>query len=566
MRKKIGELLLEDELITQEQLSQALEVQKQQGSKIGEILLSQGDIDKYQLARTLSKQLNIDFVDVRSFEFNEEDTLKLPENFARKYQAMVLKEEPNYYLVAMSDPTDIFSYDEITTKLDKPIKLVLAVADDLSDSIDLVYRHREEITGFAEELSDEIKSRGVEIDDYSVDVGAEDAPVVKLLKSLFSDAVHMNASDIHIEPDESILRIRLRIDGDLQETLMNEKKIANSLTLRLKLMAGLNIAEKRVPQDGRFNIKVKDQSIDVRLSTLPTHYGETVVMRILNQSKGILSYEELGIVGGIQENLEKIVQQPYGMVLVTGPTGSGKTTTLYSVLKNINVKEKKIITVEDPIEYHLPRINQVQIHEKVGLTFTRVLHSALRHDPDIIMVGEIRDEESTNIALRASMTGHLVLATLHTNDAASSPLRLVSMGVDSFLVATSLTAVLAQRLVKKVCNKCTAEYNISDREKVWLDKIFADKGYTNNFKKGNGCSHCNGTGYLGRIGVFELLILDENMNKALNSNNSNEYYEAVKNKKDYISLGSAALNLALQGITTIEEAKRVLGQLTDQVK
>ncbi len=566
MRKKIGELLVEDELITQEQLKEGLETQQQQGIKIGQALISHGYIDKYQLARTLAKQINIDFIDIQSFEFKEEDTLKLPENFARKYQAMVLKEKADYYLVTMADPTDIFSYDEITTKLDKPVKLAISVSDDLSDAIDLVYRHREEISEFAEELSDEIKSRGIKIDDYDIDVGAEDAPVVKLLKSLFTDAVHMNASDIHIEPDESVLRIRLRIDGDLQETLMNEKKIANSLTLRLKLMAGLNIAEKRVPQDGRFNIKVKEQSIDVRLSTLPTQYGESVVMRILNQSKGILSYEQLGILGDIRESLERIVQQPFGMVLVTGPTGSGKTTTLYSVLKKINVKEKKIITVEDPIEYHLGRINQVQINEKIDLSFTRVLHSALRHDPDVIMIGEIRDEESTNIALRASMTGHLVLATLHTNDAASSPLRLVSMGIDSFLVATSLTAVLAQRLIKRVCNKCIKPYKISDHDKVWLENICNDKGYQDDFKIGHGCSHCNGTGYLGRIGVFELLILDKHMNEALNNNDSNEYYAAVRNKKDYVSLGNAALNLAIQGVTTLDEARRVLGQLTDQVK
>lgn len=565
MRQEIGELLLQEELINKQQLDSAHSMQQERGISLSKSLLELGYIDKYQLAKTLAKQLDLPYVDIKSFEFQEEYTLKLPENFARKYHAMVLSQEQGNYLVAMSDPTDIFSYDEIVSRLDKPISLAVVVEEDLLDAINLVYRHREEISGFAEELSDEINSRSLDIDEFAVDIGTEDAPVVKLLKSLFTDAVHMNASDIHIEPDEEVLRIRLRIDGELQENVMSERRIAHSLTLRLKLMAGLNIAEKRLPQDGRFNIMVKDQSIDVRLSTLPTQYGEAVVMRVLNQSKGILSYEELGISGSIRDKLEKIVKQPYGMVLVTGPTGSGKTTTLYSVLKDINTKEKKIITAEDPIEYHLDRINQVQINEKINLSFTRILHSALRHDPDIIMIGEIRDEESTNIALRASMTGHLVLATLHTNDAASSPLRLISMGIDSFLVATSLTAVLAQRLVKKVCDKCVIEYQLTEQDKIWLKELSCQNVTESSLKVGKGCSHCNDTGYQGRIGVYELLILDSAMVQALNDNDSNAYYAAVRAKKDYVPLGTAALRLALNGTTTIAEAKRVLGQLTEQI-
>lgn len=564
MRKNLIDILLQEKLVNDEQLAEATKLHFDENITLLAALLKLNYLTPLDKAKVIARQLSLPFVDLAGFHFEQAETFKLPEHVASKYKAMLLENKEDYYLIGMCNPDDIFAYDQITQKLDKPIKIAVVCEEDLLHAINIIYRHRDEISGFVGQLSDELAEHTLDLDDFKVDVGSDDAPVVKLLKTLFVDAVNMNASDIHIEPSDKVLRVRLRIDGDLQEIIIPEANVAQPLILRLKLMSGLDIAEKRLPQDGRFNINVKNQSIDVRLSTLPTQYGESLVMRILNQSKGILSYDQLGIVGDLRQQLEEIVKQPHGMILVTGPTGSGKTTTLYTVLNTINCKEKKIITVEDPIEYNLERINQIQIHEKIKLTFTTVLHSALRHDPDIIMIGEIRDEESTNIALRASMTGHLVLATLHTNDAASSPLRLISMGVDSFLVASSLTAVLAQRLVKRICVKCRQDYQLTDNDNAWLINYNKDPN-TTGFKIGNGCTYCNNTGHSGRVGVYEFLLLDQDMIKALNNNNSNDYHTAVKNKKDYITLGEAAYNLAIKGIISLEEARRVIGQVTDQI-
>jgi len=564
-RKKFGEILLEKTLLSKAQVDQVLVKQKKDGGKFGAICLSLDYINEIECAETLASQLSLPFIDLQHFEFNPDITLKLSELYARRYKAMLLSESGSETLLAMSDPLDLFAYDEISRKVKLHLQLAVVVESHLMDAIDMVYRHREEISGFAEELSEEMEAREIDIADLDVDTGADDAPVVKLLQSLFDDAVQMGASDIHIEPDEDILRIRQRIDGELQETIMDEKRIIHALTLRLKLMAGLNIAERRMPQDGRFNILVRNQNIDVRLSTMPIQHGEAVVMRLLNQTKGLLDLEGLGVVAPMQKRLRRLVKRPYGMILVTGPTGSGKTTTLYSILNEINQPEKKIITVEDPVEYHLGRVNQVQINERIHLSFSKVLHYALRHDPDIIMIGEIRDNETASIALRAAMTGHLVLATLHTNDAASSALRLISMGVEGFLVATALTAILAQRLVKRVCEKCEISYEPTEKEAAWLKPALGDTYASCRFKVGQGCSHCNHTGYRGRIGVFELLELDKDMVKALHDNDPKAYYKAVEQNTEYRSLGSTALDLAVQGITTVYEVSRVAALITDEL-
>lgn len=561
--KNITDIIIDKFKITESQLKIAEETAKQQSIRLTQALIEHEFISEVDLAKVIAIENNVIFATLKDYQLTEKIVAKLPEVIARKYQAIVLEDNADEYLVGMTDPSDIFAYDEIAKHLDKPFKLAVVLADELNHSIDLLYRHRAEITEFAEELNEEISAKSINLDDFSIDTGVEDAPVVKLLSSLFTDAINMNASDIHIEPDKHVLRIRLRIDGDLQESIIEEKVIVSSLTLRLKLMSGLNIAEKRVPQDGRFNIIVKDQSVDIRLSTLPTQFGETVVMRLLNQSRGIVSYEELGIDKQLSDKITTIVNRPFGMLLVTGPTGSGKTTTLYSILNNINTANKKIISAEDPIEYHLPRINQVQIKENIGLTFTKVLHSALRHDPDVIMIGEIRDEESTKIALRASMTGHLVLATLHTNDAASSPVRLISMGVKSFLIANALSAVLAQRLAKKVCDKCAMTYTLTENDKAWLHKIDSTLITKASFRIGSGCTYCNNTGLHGRVGVFELLILNKEMIGALNNGDTKAYYEAVKADKSHKNLGSAALELSANGIIPLQEAYKVISNLLD---
>ena len=370
------------------------------------------------------------------------------------------------------------------------------------------------------------------------------------------------ASDIHIEPDESVTRIRLRVDGVLQEQVMNETRINSALVLRLKLMSGLNISEKRLPQDGRFNIRVKSKSIDVRLSTLPSQYGESVVMRLLDQSQGMLGLDNSGMPPTIMRRFKSAVTRPHGLVLVTGPTGSGKTTTLYGALTYLNKPELKIITAEDPVEYRLPRITQVQVNAKVGLHFATVLRSCLRQDPDVLLVGEMRDQETVEIGLRAAMTGHLVMSTLHTNDAIGSAMRLIDMGAEPFLVASSLIGVLAQRLVRKVCPNCKTEIQISEQDKLAVSSLLEDgEEMPENFTVGAGCYQCGNTGYQGRMGIYEWLEIDEKCLSALRMADPEAFAQAAKKNEFYRPIERCALDFAIQGLTTVDEVLRVSTKL-----
>ncbi|MFT5707112.1 MAG: MSHA biogenesis protein MshE, partial [Oceanospirillaceae bacterium] len=391
-----------------------------------------------------------------------------------------------------------------------------------------------------------------------------DIPVVRLLKSIFEDAVTVGASDIHIEPDEHVLRIRQRVDGLLQEHVMKDARIAPALILRLKLMAELNISEKRLPQDGRFNITVKSHNIDVRMSTMPIQHGESVVMRLLDQTNGLIELDSIGMSDLIRNRLKRLIKEPHGLLLVTGPTGSGKTTTLYGALNELNIAEKKILTVEDPVEYRLPRINQIQVHPKIGLNFATVLRSCLRQDPDILLVGEIRDHETAEIALRASMTGHFVLSSLHTNDAISSAMRLIDIGIEGYIVATALRAVLAQRLIRKVCEHCKTDYRPSFQEQAWLNIKLEDTQISGvGFKQGGGCTSCNNTGYIGRVGIFELLEVNDAMADALRANDSYAFSQATKASENFQPLVLSALEAAVSGITSLEEVFRVTEQLEE---
>jgi len=356
------------------------------------------------------------------------------------------------------------------------------------------------------------------------------------------------------------LRLRQRIDGVLQEQVMKEKQIAPALVSRLKLMAGLNISERRRPQDGRFNIRVHDKPIDVRLSTMPTIHGESVVMRLLDQSSGVLNLSEVGMPDEILQKLRRVIRKPHGMILVTGPTGSGKTTTLYAALSELNEPGKKIITIEDPVEYRLPRINQVQVNHKINLDFASVLRTALRQDPDVILIGEMRDQETAEIGLRAAMTGHMVLSTLHTNDAVSTANRLIDMGAPGYLVASSLEAVLAQRLVRKVCEYCAQDHTPTAQERAWLEANPNLDWQNHHYKQGAGCMQCNNTGYRGRVGVFELLMMSPELADALRRQDTSAFFRAAASQKDFKTLGEAALELAQQGITTLEEVARVAGE------
>lgn len=558
---RIGDLLMQHQAITEEQLMTALTSQKQTGKRLGRTLIDMGYIEEDRLLELLSQQLQVSFLRLSNFEFDAELVQRLPETYARRFKAMILEEQAGKLVVGMADPSDIFGFDELSRILKQPLQLAVVRESELMDALDLQYRRTSDIANFAEQLGDALGEQTAEVE--SIDAGTEDAPVVKLLHSLFEDAVQVRASDIHIEPDEKVLRIRQRVDGVLQEQVMNEKRIAAALVLRLKLMAGLNISEKRMPQDGRFNMKVKDRSVDVRISTLPSQWGESVVMRLLDQSAGLIDLQQVGMPADILERFKAQITRPHGLVLVTGPTGSGKTTTLYGALQELNQPEKKVITVEDPVEYSLPRVTQVQINDSIGLNFGEVLRSTLRQDPDVLLIGEIRDEETAEIAVRASLTGHLVFSTLHTNDAITSAMRLIDVGLEGYLVASALRAVIAQRLVRRICSGCVTHYEPDEQERIWLNAL-GGVGAEAQFQVGSGCSNCNNTGYRGRIGIFEFLEINTDMADALRSGDPLSFARVARRQPDFRTLSQCALDYALAGTTTLEEVFRVSEQLEEE--
>jgi MSHA biogenesis protein MshE len=553
---RLGDLLVEQGVITSSQLEEALTAQKASGAKLGSILVEHGYVGEDQLLNLLSSQLSIPLVDLVHYKFDPETVRLIPEIHARRFRAIALKQQPDSLLVGLADPTNIFAYDELARIVGRPVEMAVVRERDLLTAIDTLYRHAEKISGFAEELDQELAESDFDVAQLSA-ADVTDAPVVKLLQSLFQDAVQIKASDIHIEPDEAVLRIRQRVDGVLQEQVLNEKRIGAALVQRLKLMANLDISEKRLPQDGRFSLRVLDRAIDVRMSTMPVAYGEAVVLRLLDQTAGVRELAQLGMPKTLMNRFRGVVRRPHGMVIVTGPTGSGKTTTLYAALRERNVPETKIITVEDPVEYRLPRINQVQVHADIGLTFARVLRSTLRHDPDVILVGEMRDEETVEIGLRAAMTGHLVLSTLHTNDAISSVGRLLDMGAPGFLLASSLHAVLAQRLVRRICQSCAEPHQPTVQEAAWLTMSVGDAALDHAYRHGAGCHHCNNTGYQGRIGVYELLEIDGTLAQALAREDIAAFDSAARQARGFMPLDRVALAYARHHITTLEEVVRI---------
>ena len=563
-RIRIGDLLVEKNMISETQLQHALQEQKLTGRKLGATLVELGYVEENALLSLLSAQLNIPFVELKQFRFDRDLVQKLPETSARRYRVMLLREDFDGLLLGMADPTDIFCLDELQRILQKNLKPAVVRESELLDILDIAYTRASEIATLAGELDEELQESALDLADFAVDATDSEAPVVKLLQKIFEEAINTKASDIHIEPDEKVLRIRNRIDGVLLEQVMNEKRIASALVVRLKLMSGMDISEKRLPQDGRFNLKVKHHNIDVRISTMPVQFGESVVMRLLDQTDGVRPLSDVGMPPHLIDRFRKVITRPHGLVLVTGPTGSGKTTTLYGALSELNKPDKKIITVEDPVEYRLPRISQVQLHEKIGLNFASVLRATLRQDPDILLVGEIRDAESAEIALRASMTGHMVLSTLHTNDAVTSALRLMDIGVDGYLVATALKAIVAQRLVRRICNSCIQPHTPDANERQLLATIGKGRDYSNvPFKQGAGCPHCHNTGYRGRIGIFEMLELNNAMADALRMNDINAFTHAANAVPNFVTLSEAALGYAIEGKTTLEEVMSISAQIDE---
>lgn len=547
MSKKIGTLLLESGLIDEATLEKALQEQHETGKKLGQILIEKGVLKESDFLKILAGQINMPLVDMRQHDFDDELVKKIPEAQARKFKAVVLEKTPNGYKVGMTDPLDLTTFDRIETSLGGVVERVLISEEELEQSINNLYRKTDDIKRFASQLHTDFNTGVEEIQLQTT------TTVDRLLRSLLEDAVQMRASDIHLEPCENGFRIRQRIDGSLSEVILPQKNILPSLIQKLKLLAELNISEKRLPQDGRFKFKLENKKIiDIRLSLLPTQYGESAVLRILNHNIDHISFKDMGMHEDFRKKFEKILKNPHGIILVTGPTGSGKTTTLYGALHLLNQPEKKVITVEDPIEYRLERVNQVQVNTSIGLTFAKVLRTILRQDPDVIMLGEIRDQETAEIALKAAITGHLVLSTLHTNDAINTPLRLVDMGAEPYLCASAIKAVIAQRLIKRICQHCKVESQPTQEHLFLIPTV---QGKT--FYKGAGCHYCNQSGYLGRVGVYELLEFYPELANAIRNGNNSEFITKAQNAPGYTPLCENALELAVEGITTLEEVIKI---------
>lgn len=562
-RIRLGDLLVETGSITSGQLNLALQEQKITGKKVGRVLVDMGLIQEQQLLLTLSGHLRIPFVELRQYQLDNEIMHLLDENIARRFRCLLLSKKDGKFLLGMADPLDLVAIDEVEKALKVDVTTAIVREAELLATLDVVYRNTSEIESLAGQLDDELSQSDFDIANLADESDLQDAPVVRLLQSVLEDAIAVAASDIHIEPDEKVFRIRMRVDGVLQEQVVKEKRVASALVMRLKIMSNLDISEKRLPQDGRFNVGIKGRSVDVRISTMPVQYGESVVMRLLDQSAGILGLSELGMPKEIRDRFEVMIERPHGLILVTGPTGSGKTTTLYSALTRLNTPKRKIITVEDPIEYRLSRVNQVQVNSKINLTFASVLRTALRQDPDIILVGEMRDQETVSIGVRAAMTGHMVMSTLHTNDAVSSAIRLADMGVEPYMVASALRGVLAQRLIRKVCQDCKQPHQPDTREKMWLQNMVSGKFQYKPFFSGEGCYQCNNTGYKGRIGVYEWLELDDAMLVALRDQDHNGFIQAARRNTSFKPMEELALEYAEQGITSLEEVFRISIDLDD---
>lgn len=562
---RLGDLLIQQGLLTDEQLKISLDEQKRTGRKLGRVFVESGYVTEAGISQALARQLQIPFVDLKSFTPKPDLIKLLPEAPARRFRALVLAQQPDGRLqIGMSDPTDLQAYDEITRLVRREIDLAVVTESELLAMVDRVYHRGEQITGLAKELTAELGDVPIEFGDLlGLNPGAEDAPVVKLLQTVFEEAMRLRASDIHFEPQEKALRIRFRIDGVLHIQTEADAKISSAVALRLKLMSGLDISEKRLPQDGRFNIKVRGNPVDVRISTLPTQFGESVVMRLLNQNTGLLELDKIGMPPRVLERFRHALKRPSGMVLVTGPTGSGKTTTLYAALNELNSPEKKVITVEDPVEYRLGGLNQVQVHEKIDLSFSRVLRTVLRQDPDIVLIGEMRDQETAEIGMRAAMTGHLVLSTLHTNDAISTPIRLLDMGVPRYMVALSVHMVVAQRLVRVICGNCHEPHALTPHEREWLRYELGDQVDSHAFHHGRGCSHCANTGYQGRSGVYEYLEMSDKVVEAINHDDPGEFMRVARQQMAGETLRRDAVRLVLSGKTTVAEAMRISNQFEE---
>jgi MSHA biogenesis protein MshE len=555
----LGNVLIEQGLLRAEQVTQALAEQRRSGQLLGKVLVDMQLASEEQIAQAIARQLNLPFVDLRRYDVQPDIVRRLSEMQARRFSAVVLEDRGSSYLVGVVDPTDLRSLDELSMALKRHVDMAAITHEQLLATIDRVYRKTEQIGAFAREVEREIGAQDNVIDLTSMSraISDADAPIVKLLQTIFDDAARVNASDIHFEPQEHALVVRFRIDGVLHVQVEADPSITSALIVRLKLMAQLDIAERRMPQDGRISVKSVDTRFDIRMSTMPTQYGESIVLRLLRQGGKRNGIRDL-LPAWAHDSFERAIHAPHGIVLVTGPTGSGKTTTLYAALETLNQPSVKILTAEDPVEYRLAGINQVQINDKIELTFARVLRSLLRQDPDILLVGEIRDNETADIAVRAAMTGHTVLSTLHTNDAAGTPTRLLDMGVPGYMIASTLRAVLAQRLLRVSCLYCIEPYEPEVDERAWLAHYAsAEELSLSKFRRGMGCSRCNGVGFSGRRGVYELLEMTEALTEALQGADPQLVDKLAREQIGRRTLAHAAVTMVLDGRTTAAEAMTI---------
>jgi len=561
MTDRIGELLLRERLITPDQLKKAIDEQKKSGGRLGFNLTKLGYITEKDLTAFLSRQYGIPTIDLSSQEVDHEIVKLIPEDVAQKYQVIPVSRTGSTLVVAMADPSNIFAIDDIKFLTGYNVEPLVASDSAVKNAIEKFYESTDMglegvLTEFDEGEMEVIKDEE-EVDLSDLKKAVEDAPVVKLVNLILTDAIKRGASDIHIEPYEKSFRVRYRVDGVLAEVMKPPLKLKNAIVSRIKIMSNLDIAERRLPQDGRIKLKLsKNKEMDYRVSVLPTLFGEKVCCRLLDKSNLQLDMTKLGFEEKALKDFMDAIHRPWGMVLVTGPTGSGKTTTLYSALSELNKISENISTAEDPVEFNLMGINQVQMHEDIGLNFAASLRSFLRQDPDIIMVGEIRDYETAEIAVKAALTGHLVLSTLHTNDAPSTVNRLLNMGIEPFLVSSSCNLILAQRLARKICKDCRAAVQIS--EKALLDLgLTREEASKMAFSKGSGCATCGGTGYKGRIALYEVMpFTDLIKDLVLNGASSSEIKKAAI-RDGMKSLRMSGITKASEGVTTIEEVLRV---------
>lgn len=552
IRKKIGEILIEEKLITEEQLSEALETQRLTGQKVGQILIDKGFIKENVLYKVLADKLGCKYVDLENYEINANVVTKISQTLAQKHKAVPIDIENNKLKVAMSEPTNIIAIDDIMLYTNMKVVVYLASERQITAVINK-YFGKQVVSNAAEEFKKENNIEDIEEEERDEST-SDNSPIAKMLNSLLEQAIRSRASDIHIEPYEKRARVRFRVDGSLKEISSLDLRIIPALNTRVKILGGMNIAERRRPQDGRANFKLDGAEYDLRISSMPTAYGEKTVMRITDKTGFVKSIDNLGFFKEDRNAYDEILKNPNGIILVTGPTGSGKSTTLYATLREFNKEEVNILTVEDPIEATIPGVNQVQVNHKAGVDFANVLRSFLRQDPDIIMVGEIRDTETAEISIQAALTGHLVLSTLHTNDSASAVGRLIDMGIEPFLISTTLKGIVAQRLVKRLCPKCKQEYEPSDKEYECLDLF--DKSDVH-FYKPIGCNACNNTGYSGRIGVYEVLQITPNIRQLITQKATADEIKFVAMREGMSTIWRSCSKLVANGTTTVDELIRI---------